>query len=82
MSADTTEVEFDIEVEYLSGSTDSLRLRDLRYASMRRGSKFAKIGGAKLKFDINNTGHVYTGTGYLGAGKISLNTPINTGGKR
>ncbi len=74
LSADTTGVEFDIGVEYLSGTTDSLRLRDLRYASTQRGREFAKIKGGKLIFDLHNLGHNYTGTGYLGAGKISLQT--------
>lgn len=81
LSADTTEVEFDIGVEYLPGSADSLRLRDLRHASTRRGREFAKIEGVKLIFNINNTGHVYTGTGYLGAGEISLNTTYQYRGK-
>lgn len=74
LSSDTTEVEFDIGVEYLSGTTDSLRLRGLRYASTKRGREFAKIKDEKLTFDLHDWGHNYTGTGYLGGGKISLQT--------
>lgn len=74
LSADTTDVEFDIGVEYLPGTADSLRFRDLERASRQRGREFVKKEGTKLMFDINNTGHAYTGTGYLGAGKISLET--------
>lgn len=74
LDADTSEVEFDIGVEYLSGTADSLRFRDLEYAGTVRGRGFAKIDRGVLKFDLNNTGHVYKGSGYLGAGKISLQT--------
>jgi len=80
ISADTTEIEFDIGLEYLEGTTDSLRFRYLPGADygMRRatrlGAAFAKLNGGKLTFDIEDLGGAYFGTGFLGAGKISLNT--------
>ncbi len=80
LSADTTEIEFNIGIEYLSGITDSLRFRNLQgadtgeYRVTERGKSYAKLNGVNLTFDIEEPGGQYFGSGYIGAGKMSLNT--------
>lgn len=91
LSADTTEIEFTVEIEYptgvlASGKPDTVHFRGLLGADAGEHTLAfsyctppfcytkARLNGAELTFNLVTPGGRYAGSGYLGAGKLTLET--------
>lgn len=91
LSADTSEIEFTVEIEYASGvlasgKPDTVHFRGLEGANAGEHQiafsyctppfcyTKARLNGAELTFNLVTPGGYYGGRGYLGAGKLTLET--------